>query len=196
MTKEEIKEQINDSIGLMYDIGYANGYSNGLNDIDGMREEVEKARAEAYEKGLNKRKEDDQDYKDGLDDGKMLIWQFIRKLGELTVGEVENLFNNVYDNIYDIVDEYSPSEFIAKIKEYEESKKQVNQWDEIYYNSNPKHKAVIINIGKENEWNCLDKDNEMVSIDIDNQKYWNKTGKNYSKCTNILEQLRGENNDN
>lgn len=140
-----------------------NMYSIGYN--EGVKDGQGNKTSDTYTKGLND------------------AWECARKIMQLP--------NDTQELFY-----LSAKEAITKIKEYEEAeaetKEQVNQWDEIYYNSNPRHKAVIINISKENEWNCLDKDNEMVSIDTENQKYWHKTGKNYSKCMNILEQLQGE----
>ena len=68
-------------------------------------------------------KKNDQDYKDGLEDGKMLIWQFIGKLGRLTIGEIYEIFASEYDNFYKIAYDYSPSEFIDKIKTYEKQQK-------------------------------------------------------------------------
>lgn len=79
-----------------------------------------------YEVGQKKREKDDQDYKDGLEDGKILIWQFIGKLGKLTIGESRKIFGDKYDNFYKIAYDYSPSEFIAKIKEYEDKQKAPN----------------------------------------------------------------------
>ena len=86
-----------------------------------------------YEEGQKKREKNDQNYKDGLEDGKMLIWQFIRKAGKLTIGEIYEIFGDEYDNLYCLVADYSPSEFIDAIKEYEEKDKhkcKECKWDE------------------------------------------------------------------
>ena len=105
MTKEEMEKQIHSFAELMYKIG--------------------------YEDGQKSRKENDQDYKDGLEDGKILIWQFIGKLGKLTIGEIYEIFGDGYDNIYAITNDYSPSEFIDVIKRYEEKHKcKECKWDE------------------------------------------------------------------
>ena len=106
MNKVEIENQMHNLIGIMYETGYS--------------------------RGLKERKEDDQDYKDGLEDGKILIWQFIGKLGKLTIGESRKIFGDKYDNFYKITYDYSPSEFIAKIKEYEKKRQKCKEckWDE------------------------------------------------------------------
>ena len=74
-------------------------------------------------------------YEDGLNDA----WDCARKIGDNSQFTLEKMgfeIQDPYKNAsWDVVCEYSASEAIAKIKEYEKEHidKQIKQWDEVYY---------------------------------------------------------------
>lgn len=134
--------------------------------------------------------EREMNYKRGLDDA----WEHIEKLGQLTIGEIYEIFGVNYDNIYGIIADYTPSEFIKAIKEYEEKQTndEVKQWDEICGNSDPQNKSIVISIGAWGDWNCVDKEGRTFTLNDEYKKHWKKTGKSYPELANVLEQLKGD----
>lgn len=89
---------------------YRRGYEDGV-------VETEKINDKAHDDGYNK----------GLYDA----WEYIKKLGKLTIGELYEIFGDGYDNIYAITDDYDAQEFIDVIKRYEEKQKcKECKWDE------------------------------------------------------------------
>lgn len=139
-----------------------------------------------YEVGQKKREKDDQDYKDGLEDGKMLIWQFIGKLGKLTIGELYETFGDEYNSIYDIIFDYSPSEFIKAIKAYEEQKNEIHVGDE-----------VVSIYGNRGYVTCITEDELCVlypdgTVGHSTATTYTKTGRHFPQIVEILEQLKGD----
>ncbi len=113
MTKEEMEQQIHDFAEMMYKVGFEDGHEKCKNKIF-----LESA---IYPKAM----------KDGYNQGLEAVWKYIAKLGKLTIGEIYEIFGDEYDNIYAITDDYSPSEFIDAIKEYEDKQKcKECKWDE------------------------------------------------------------------
>lgn len=91
--------------------GYEKGYEEGKGQT--WSEETLKTESEMYAKGLND------------------AWEYIKKLGKLTIGELYEIFGDGYDNIYAITDDYDAQEFIDVIKRYEEKQKcKECKWDE------------------------------------------------------------------
>lgn len=80
--------------------GYEKGYEEGKGQT--WSEETLKTESEMYAKGLND------------------AWEYIKKLGKLTIGELYEIFGDGYDNIYAITDDYDAQEFIDVIKRYED----------------------------------------------------------------------------
>jgi hypothetical protein len=85
-----------------------------------------------YEDGVVKtEKINDKAHDDGYNKGLNDVWEYIKKLGKLTIGELYEIFGDEYDNIYAITDDYDASEFIDVIKRYEEKQKcKECKWDE------------------------------------------------------------------
>ena len=97
------KEEIENQIHDFAKLMYKTGYDDGL--TEGIKN--------TYNKGLND------------------VWEYIKKLGKLTIGELYEIFGDEYDNIYAITDDYDASEFIDVIKRYEEKQKcKECKWDE------------------------------------------------------------------
>jgi hypothetical protein len=76
----------------------------------------------AYNKGYNegytdahKKHNSDLDYKDGLEDGRMEAWECAKKIYKMSAVDLGNIFGGI-----SLWTEYSASEAIAKIKEYED----------------------------------------------------------------------------
>ena len=110
MNKAEIENQMRNLTEIMYEIGYA--------------------------RGLKERKEEDQDYKDGLEDGRMEAWEAAKKIvlgtddGGLTDAEIKTIFNKTFVGV---LVENTATEVVAKIQEYEEKDKhkcKECKWDE------------------------------------------------------------------
>jgi hypothetical protein len=108
MNKAEIENKIHNLVGIMYETGYA--------------------------RGLKERKEDDQDYKDGLEDGRMEAWEAANKIilgntnGGLTDAEIKKIFNKTFVGV---LVENTATEVITKIREYEKKQKcKECKWDE------------------------------------------------------------------
>ena len=141
-----------------------------------------------YEVGQKKREKDNQNYKDGLEDGKMLIWQFIGKLGKLTIGELYEIFGDGYDNIYAITDDYDASEFIDVIKRYEEQKNEIHVGDEVVSDSFDE-KGIVTHITDKNCVSLICGMSSMINTSLDKI---HKTGKSYPQIVEILEQLKGD----
>lgn len=100
MDKAEIENKMHNLIGIMYETGYS--------------------------RGLKERKEEDQDYKDGLEDGRMEAWEAAKKIilgtddGGLTDAEIKKIFDKTFVGV---LVENTATEVITKIREYEEGKK-------------------------------------------------------------------------
>lgn len=104
---EKIQESIDELVHKVYERGYDDGYKV-----------IPSVYQDNYEKGMSK------------------IWEYIKKLGKLTIADMCEIFGEGYDNIYLIAYAYTPSEFIAKINEYEE--KQIKdchtcKWDYLHF---------------------------------------------------------------
>ncbi len=131
-------------------------------------------------------------YEDGLNDA----WECAKKVmfaeyeGGLSINEHTEIFGNII--AIDVMKNYTASEVIAKIKEYEEQKNEIKQWDEIYNKSNPQNKLIVVGISAWDDWHCVDNEGHVFKIDNRYKKNWMKTGKSYPELANILEQLNGD----
>lgn len=114
---EKGKEDATISYQNAYNEGHVDGYSRGYDEgvKDGQKGKISELLIDTYIQGLND------------------VWEYIKKLGKLTIGEIYEIFGDEYDNLYCLVADYSPSEFIDAIKEYEEKDKhkcKECKWDE------------------------------------------------------------------
>jgi hypothetical protein len=91
---EKIQKSIDELVHKVYERGYDDGYKV-----------IPSVYQDNYEKGMSE------------------IWEYIKRLGKLTINDMREIFGEGYDNIYLIAYAHTPSEFIAKIKQYEEKQK-------------------------------------------------------------------------
>lgn len=133
-------------------------------------------------------------YEDGLNE----IWKYIRKItytpknGGLSPEALLEIFND--QRIYMIIEKFTPTEVINRIKEYEEkqnkNKAEIHVGDEIYSELTDT-KAVVQRIDTWNRYQCFN--NEGSQFVIDEQifnDYWVKTGKNYPQIIEVLNQIK------
>lgn len=108
MTKEEMEQQIHDFAEMMYKVGYEDGLAEGIKDT--------------YNKGLN----------DAWECARKIVLSSTRGGMPLSV-IVDEIFDDCCNNELNVLANYSASEAIAKIKEYEEQDKhkcKECKWDE------------------------------------------------------------------
>jgi hypothetical protein len=91
---EKIQKSIDELVHKVYERGYDDGYKV-----------IPSVYYDNYEKGMSE------------------IWEYIKRLGKLTINDMCEIFGEGYDNIYLIAYAHTQSEFIAKIKQYEEKQK-------------------------------------------------------------------------
>lgn len=155
-----------------------------------------------------------QGYEDGLKDGKASVqiddstayecglndaWECVKKIFDMDGDTAKELFGDFL--VDHISRQFTASEAIAKIKEYEEKQKQED--DEIKIGDEIKNKwgtrGVVVEIApqyngatvysvlwRNAERRCLDKS------DWDSYEVWKKTGRHFSQIEEVLEQMKGE----
>lgn len=148
-----------------YREGYADGYSRGIEDMSN-----EKLYNDAYNQGL----ED--------------AWECARKIGKVNWLTLEKMgFNNKdkeKNPSWDVIMEYSPSEAMAKIKEYEDNEIKVG--DEVRHKMGDK--KIVTQLDAE----------YLYTINSDGYVYegtrheFVKTGKHYPQVAEMLKQIREE----
>ena len=67
-------------------------------------------------------RENDADYKDGLDDGRMEAWECVRKIFHMSQRDIEKMVGGTDFGDLNIIYEMSAPEAIKMIREYEKSK--------------------------------------------------------------------------
>lgn len=170
MDKAEIENKMHNLVGIMYETGYS--------------------------RGLKERKEEDQDYKDGLEDGRMEAWEAAKKIilgasgGGLTDAEIKTIFNKTFVGV---LVENTATEVITKIREYEEKHidDEIKLWDEVIIKRSSLGfegtKGIVINTNP-SEFNGLIE----VLINYATSRHYKpenleKTGKSYPELGNILD---------
>lgn len=193
MTKEEIENQIHDFALRINSMGFLDGYSKGLDD---RKKEIEKARKEGYDEGVTDTIFNTDTYIQGLNDA----WECARKI----VNSYNCNWSDSIPKYADIFGEYltvhtfdiSASEAIAKIKEYEDkhTDNEIKLWDEVIIKKSDYgytgHKGVVVQL--------VDSSTVSVMFDYHNSHWYHidnleKTGKSYPELGNILDQLKGDN---
>lgn len=157
-----------------YDRGYKQGYKDGNYDKEFFCNLN-------FEHGTNK----------GLDDA----WECLKKIifekddGGLTFGEIAKIFDGKCLST-EILENYSASEAIAKIKEYEEKQKQdddeVKVGDEVVWNDHVK--GIVIEIS---DCNLRGFTSRLCPFEW-RKEFCRKTGRHFDQIAEVLEQLKGE----
>lgn len=167
---KELLDLLHVCITSGYDKGFEDGYKNGIADGNINDGTFAKKIQEAYENGLNN------------------VWEYVEKLGQLTIKEIYEIFGVEYDNIYGIIADYTPSEFIKAIKAYEEQKNEIHVGDEVVSDSFDE-KGIVTHITDKNCVSLICGMSSMINTYLDKV---HKTGKSYPQIVEILEQLKGD----
>ena len=59
--------------------------------------------------------------------GTIDVWESIKKLGKLAIGEICEIFGDEYDNLYGLAEDIGATEFIDAIKAYETKQKKMRE---------------------------------------------------------------------
>lgn len=169
------KDDISRIVNRVYDIGY----DKARKELQ-IEEEFDEDRAKAIKEA----------YQKGLDDA----WECVKKIaavpsdGGFTGARLKLIFNRNY--IADIVTNYSASETIAKIKEYEEKQKaedEIKVGDEIT-DSSGNHGVVIALLEYDGDLRVLWLDG---TVSITSMIYKKKTGRHFN-IQGIFDQMKNE----
>lgn len=171
MSKKEIEQQIHDFAEKMYQAGYADG--NNTNLID-----------EAYQEGLN----------DAWECFKKLVYPV--KDGGFSTERLCEIFGTSLPS--HIIRDFSPSEAIQKIKDYEEQQKQadaeIRVGDEVC-GIKKESRGVVTDICHNGcgyfTANVMMMSGKCASVDL---SILYKTGKHYSQIAEVLKELKGDEN--
>jgi ribosome modulation factor len=171
---EGMKKQAQELIEQAYKRGYTAGYSKAENDYHAKTEDDRKS---SYELGLN------------------MAWETAKKIystiknGALHTDEIRKIFDVRY--LTDVLEEFSASEAIEKIKAYEEQKKQqeeecIKVGDEVIYHDDKGVVVLVANNGKaisvmsaNGGW--------MIRADSENLV---KTGRTFPEIAEVLKKLQ------
>ena len=152
---EQIKPQIDEMVHLCYEVeshyevtadAYQRGYEAGREAEKVRQPDLEQVRKEAYDDGYNAGygREIDASYQEGLSDA----WEAARKIclenddGGIPASAINDIFNVRYYR--DALRDFSASECIEKIRQYEQEKEeQIQVGDEV---NAPFGKAIVVNI--------------------------------------------------
>lgn len=108
---EKGKEDATISYQNAYNEGNVDGYSRGYDEgvKDGQKGKISELLIDTYIQGT-------------ID-----VWESIKKLGKLTIGEICEIFGDEYDNLYGLAEDIGATEFIDAIKAYEIKQKKMRE---------------------------------------------------------------------
>ena len=156
----------------------SNGTNYGTDESVELKEESEDAKNKTYEDGLNE------------------AWEVARKItcAPTSGGQDEEWVNDMfgYQSRSAVMRNYSASEAITKIKEYEEKQKkaEIHVGDEIY-SELTNSKAVVQHIDAWDRYQCfLDSGSQFIIDKHTFNEYWVKTGKSYPQIAKVLKQMK------
>ena len=165
-------------IEIVYNEGYKHGYNAGTASHDGERGSI-------YYGGYG------DGHKDGLNDA----WECVKKISNMDFKTRKEILgvNPSNDSLLDIVNAFSPSEAIAKIKEHEEKQKEANDvikvGDEVVDGKVFNFGKGIVTFASPLLLYVLWYDGSTGRRKMEDVK---KTGRTFPKITEILEQLKKE----
>jgi len=144
--------------------------------------DTEQVRKEAYEQGR----------KVGIKDGMCEAWETARKVTQVRkYGGYGDCLEEVFGRHrvpWDVFD-YSASEAIEKIRQYEQEKEEIHLWDEVINGRN--FKGTVFNI----------EDNGMLTIfgqdgtwTMSHARYWKKTGRHFHEIAEVLQKMKESDN--
>lgn len=110
-----------------------------------------------------------EEYKAGAND----LWKYIKAVYSMSPDLRERLFNN-HTFFDDILDNYTGTEVLKRIKEYLES---IIVGD-VIFNDLTKTQAIVTFIDTFGQWQCVNSKGLGFVLDVDEQQYWTKIGHN------------------
>ena len=182
------------------DGAWRSGYTNA---IEQMKEIVEAAKREAYDKGYNDGFECGQhetttlEYQKGLKDA----WEAARKLETMQRYQIDELFPEAGDIAF-ICNEYSVETVIEKLKAYEGQKKaeeeaEIKAGDVLQHKADHTTKIAVTGIHDRDMISgiCVGNSCENAlgaSFTNRNPAYWEKTGHHFPQVAEILKAMKEE----
>lgn len=156
--------------------------------------DLDAIRKEAYDKGLSDSKNQDAKdfvdmYDSGYSEGLKDAWEAVDKIFDMPCKLREQLFNRCDSvGVWDVIREYSASEAIEKIRQYEQEKeKQIHVGDEVTTASG---KAVVTGVGPVHfEYDYAD-----GSHGYDEVKNVKKTGRHFPEIAEVLRKMKESDN--
>ena len=182
---EGMKKQAQELIEQAYQRGYKAGYEEGKGQT--WSEEVKKYEIEP-EKSLKY-----------IEQGRNEAWKAVKKIylsiddGGLHSDEVKKIFGIEY--CYDIMTKFSASEAIAKIKAYEEQKKQeedkIEVGDEVRWLKNTDYVGIVTYVDYQNNmiWIMGHDGRHFIGGSHEIEKY-EKTGRHFSDMDELIKKMK------
>ena len=135
-------------------------------------------------------------YQRGLD----AAWDVAKKLwlpsmrGGLSCREIDEIFGVEACSVKDIMEQYSASECIAKLKEYEQRKDHIEVGDEVaFQNANRRDTVVVVTyIGDDGYIDGMD--GRGTQYAHKNPMNWTKTGRRFPELVEVLNKMKEDNN--
>lgn len=108
------------------------------------------------------------EYRAGADD----MWKYVKKVYDMSSTEMIQVFDgHMYTD--DLLDNYTGTEVIEKIKAYEKIKV-----GDMIYSDAPKSSAIITHIDAFDQWHCINSNGISFVLEKDLHQYWKKVGHN------------------
>ena len=150
--------------------------------------DLEQVRKEAYDEGYDDAKGG---YENGFENGMIVAWEAAKKLWDLK-GEMIKAFRKY--SVFDILNCYTASEVIEKLKAYEqEQDAEIKVGDEVerILNGEVDSKAVFLE-DDEGYYCCLFWTGCCFTTLSYPKEQFRKTGRHFDEIATILEKMRGE----
>jgi len=153
--------------------------------------DLERVRMEAYEEGFDVgRTLNDGKYEKGINDA----WEAARKIGSNSMCSLKEIgfdFSQCvipdYNPSWFVVKNYSASECIEKIRQYEQEKEEIQLWDEVINGRN--FKGTVTDIKDDGVLTIFCQDRTWINS---HTRFWKKTGRHFPEIAEVLEKMRGE----
>ena len=156
---------------------YEKGFKNAVHNCPGGCLYVEQARKEAYAEGR----------KVGIKDGKCEAWEATRKISHMSMAERNEVFGNF--KMVGVTDNFSASEVIEKIRQYEQEKEEIQVGDEVIA---PMGVAIVTKITSD-RFLFIHADG---SYGFDYKKDApRKTGRHFHEIAEVLQKMKEDNQD-
>ena len=113
------------------------------------------------------------------------VWEFVKKIECLTIGETEDCFDIEYDGIPFVANMFSYQEAKAKYEAWEKQKCEICVGDEVIYHRN---KYIVGYVGEDEVYHLVDQCWLRVVVQGDYQLI--KTGKHFNEMEELLKKMR------